>query len=102
MKIEWTEPSENDLGEIYDYIARDAPYYAEQFIDRIIDATGKLEDHPKIGRQVPEANLDNVRELIFQNYRIIYLIKHKVIYIITVIHDSRDLNLMEIKPWHDK
>ena len=102
MKIEWTEPSENDLGEIYDYIARDAPCYAEQFIDRIIEATGKLVDHPKIGRKAPEANQDNVRGLIFQNYRINYLIRREDIYTITVIHGSRNLDLAEIKPWHDK
>ena len=42
MKIEWTEPAEADLREIHDYIARDVPYFAEQIIDRIIKATGKL------------------------------------------------------------
>ena len=68
MKIEWTEPAETDLGEIYDYIAGDVPYYAEQFIDRIIEVTGKLQDHPQIGRPVPEADdRDDVRELIFQS-----------------------------------
>jgi len=99
VKIEWTEPAENDLGEIYDYIARDVPYYAEQFIDRIIEATGKLTDHPKIGRRVPEANRDDVRELIFQNYRIIYLTRSDSIYIVTVIHGSRDLSRQAVKPW---
>ncbi len=99
MKLEWTEPAENDLSEIYDYIARDVPYYAEQFIDRIIEATGKLADHPKIGRQVPEANRNDVRELIFQNYRIIYLTKSTSIYIVTVIHGSRDLSRRAVKPW---
>lgn len=50
MKIEWAEPAELDLGDIYTYIARDVPAYAEQFIDRIIEATFLLHEQPLMGR----------------------------------------------------
>ncbi len=46
MRISWSDVAEADLDEIYDYIARDVPYYAEQFVDRLIDAIGTLKDHP--------------------------------------------------------
>ncbi|WP_414673664.1 MULTISPECIES: type II toxin-antitoxin system RelE/ParE family toxin [unclassified Marinimicrobium] len=46
MKIEWTESAELDLGDIYAYIARDVPIYAEQFIDRIIENTFLLHEQP--------------------------------------------------------
>ncbi len=73
MKLHWSDIAEADLDDIYDYIARDVPYYAELFIDHLIDATDKLEDHPRIGRRVPEVeNREDVRELIVQGYRIIY------------------------------
>lgn len=29
-------------------MARDVPYYAELFIDSLIAATDKLEDHPRV------------------------------------------------------
>ncbi|GAA3909856.1 type II toxin-antitoxin system RelE/ParE family toxin [Litoribacillus peritrichatus] len=99
MIIEWSEPAELDLGDIYAHIARDVPSYAEQFIDRIIDAVSLLTDQPLMGREVPEAERKDVRELIFQNYRILYLIKADHLYIIAVIHGSRDLAKMEHKPW---
>lgn len=99
MKIEWAEPAELDLGDIYAYIARDVPVYAEQFIDRIIDTTSLLHDQPLMGRVVPEAERKDVRELIFQNYRIIYLVKPDYLYIVAVVHGSRDLTRMENKPW---
>ena len=100
MKIEWAESATTDLSEIYEFIARDSSYYAEQFIDRIIEATGMLIDHPLIGRMVPEANeRGDIRELIFQNYRIIYLTNTDYIYIVTVLHASRDLTRLESKPW---
>lgn len=99
MKIHWSEIAEADLDDIYDYIARDVPYYAELFIDRLIENTDKLEDHPRMGRKVPEAdNRDDVRELIVQGYRIIYLLQVEQLQILTVIHGSRNLG-DEVKPW---
>jgi plasmid stabilization system protein ParE len=55
MKIVWSDVAEADLDDLYDYIARDVPYYAEQFVDRLIEAVGVLKDHPRLGRRVPEA-----------------------------------------------
>ena len=76
MSITWSDIAEADLDELYDYIARDVPYYAEQFVDRLIEAVGALKDHPRLGRRVPEADdREDVRELIFQGYRIIYLVE---------------------------
>lgn len=92
MKIHWSDVAEADLDDINDYIARDVPYYAELFVDRLIEAVDKLGDHPRIGRRVPEADQrDEIRELIVQGYRIIYLVTDKEIQILTVIHGSRDL-----------
>src|SRR3989344_2439261 len=72
MSITWSDVAEADLDDLYDYIARDVPYYAEQFVDRLIEAAGALKDNPRLGRRVPEADdREDVRELIFQNYRII-------------------------------
>ena len=53
MRVVWTEPAETGLNELFDYIARDAPIYAERYIDRILDAVVKLADLPRIGRRVP-------------------------------------------------
>ncbi len=69
MRLEWTDPALDALEGIRDYIAKDSPYYARRFIERIFDVAGKLQDHPRLGRQVPEAGRKDVRELIFQGYR---------------------------------
>ena len=70
MRAEWTDPPLYALEGIRDYIDRDSPYYAQRFIERIFDVAGKLQDHPKMGRTIPEAARDDVRELIYQGYRI--------------------------------
>ncbi len=78
------------------------PYYAELFVDRLIEATDKLEAHPRLGRKVPEADdRDDVRELIVQGYRIVYLLQPEQLQILTVIHGSRDLAGQEKKPWEE-
>lgn len=99
MKIEWAEPAELDLGDIYTYIARDVPIYAEQFVERIIETVDLLREQPLMGREVPEAERADVREMIFQNYRIMYLVRTDLLYVVAVIHGSRDLTRMENKPW---
>ena len=99
MEIVWTEPAEADLSEIFDYIARDTQVYAERFVDRIIEAVSKLIDHPHMGRLVPEAERDNVRELIYRGYRIIYLVQAETIFVLTIVHGSRDSTGLPLKPW---
>jgi len=99
MKIEWTEPAILDLDGIRNYIARDSEYYASRFVGKIVEAVEKLEEFPEIGRRVPEAEEENIRELLFRNYRIIYRVETERILILTVIHGSRDLSCKEPKPW---
>jgi len=72
MTIRWSARARSDIRELQKYIAKDSPYYARQFIGKIFGAVEKLVDYPKIGRQVPESDRDDIRELIFQGYRIIY------------------------------
>jgi plasmid stabilization system protein ParE len=100
MKIEWSTRSRTDLQELKYYIGQDSPHYARRFIARIIANVEKLADFPDIGREVSEAEeREDVRELIFQGYRIIYLKQPNCIYIVTMIHGSQDLSGMDDKPW---
>jgi len=56
-----------------------------------------------MGRKVPEAdNRNDVRELIVQGYRIIYLLQTpEKLQILTVLHGSRDLGGEDKKPWEE-
>lgn len=99
MKIEWTKPALLDLENVRDYIRRDSEYYAYRFIQRIIEAVENLAMFPEMGRNVPESEESNIRELLFSNYRIMYRVEAERILILTVIHGSRDLSKKEPKPW---
>jgi addiction module RelE/StbE family toxin len=99
MKVEWTKPALLDLESIRDYIKRDSEYYASRFIEKIIEAVESLERFPEMGRSVPEAEEENIRELLFSNYRIMYRTETERILILAVIHGSRNLSLKRTKPW---
>lgn len=99
MKIVWTDPAVEDLRELHAYIARDSEVYASGFVERIILATERLIDHPKLGRFVPETNDENIRELLFQRYRIVYRIKKDNIEVLSVIHGARDLGDLKPASW---
>jgi plasmid stabilization system protein ParE len=87
----WTTNARKDLKEIYEYIAADSKYYAKSFVEKIKVNTKKLKSFPKIGRIVPEYNQDEIRELIYYSYRIIYKITKQNIFIVSIFHASRDL-----------
>jgi len=68
-------------------------------VERIILAADRLADYPKVGRIVPETNDENLRELLYQRYRIIYRVKGDSIEMLSVIHGARDLEEIEPAPW---
>ena len=93
VRIEWNEIALEDLKEIRDYIARDSNNYANLFVKKLYDAVQNLKDFPKIGRIVPETNIPSIREIIFQNYRIVYRNMTDFVEILTIIHGSRLLRM---------
>jgi toxin ParE1/3/4 len=99
MKIEWTQPAVEDLESIRDYIARDSEYYAALFIEKIIATVEKLEKFPMLGKTVHVTESSNIREVFFQNYRIIYRIERSRLLVLTILHGSRDLSRIKTKPW---
>ena len=84
LKILWTREAIVRLREIEEYIARDNPSAAIKFVDKLISDAETLVDNPQKGRIVPELTIENIRELLHKNYRIVYLIKKSSIDILTV------------------
>jgi addiction module RelE/StbE family toxin len=96
-KIVWTEQSVFDLKDIFDYISKDSKRYAENQVRRIKEKTFILKTLPKSGRTVPELGINQIRELIEWNYRIVYrLVNNEYIEILTVHHSARDFESREI------
>lgn len=88
-EIIWSPLALDDLRGIASYISRDSKVYAEAVVHRIMEATDSLAVFPYIGRKVPELKDGQLRELIVQNYRLIYRVEQERISIAAVIHGAR-------------
>lgn len=57
----------------------------------ICELVEELNELPKMGRTVPELNEEAVRELLLYSYRIVYEIKDEEIFVLTVVHQRKNL-----------
>jgi toxin ParE1/3/4 len=96
MKIFWTKEALLRLQEIEEYISKDNPIGAIEFVDKLITIAETIIDNPRKGRMVPELSLENIRELLHQNYRIVYLLKKNSVDILTVFEGHQLLKKEEI------
>lgn len=88
-KIIWAPRAARQFEEICEYIARDSDYYAALFAGRINTITKNIPSYPMSGRVVPEYKDKNLREKIYQNYRIVYRLKKCVVEIVAIVHGAR-------------
>jgi plasmid stabilization system protein ParE len=96
MKILWSPLAVERVSEIAEYIAEDNPTAAERWVDTIFKKVEELKAFPERGRLVPEIDNKMVRELIYNNYRIIYRLEGKRLPVLTVRHGKQLLPLEEI------
>ena len=90
-EVVWTEEALSDLEAIGEYFDRTSPQYASIVVSKLYDSVGRLTEHPKLGRQVPEVEHESLRELIVESYRVVYQIQGERIEIVTVLHSRQDL-----------
>ena len=95
MKIKWSHEALERLIEIEEYISKDSPARAIQFVDQLIEQAELLSGKPRMGRTVPELASPDIRELIFKKYRIVYRLKINSIEILTVFEGHRMLRVEE-------
>jgi toxin ParE1/3/4 len=92
----WSPLAVQRIQEISDYIAIDSRSAAGRWVDTLFKKTEILKSSPEIGRIVPEVGKSDVRELLFGNYRIIYLFSSKQIAVLTVRHFKQILPIEDI------
>jgi toxin ParE1/3/4 len=93
--IEIIIDAEDDLWEIYRYVARnDSIEKADRLIDNIEKTIVTLEILPFRGNYPPELERIGVlefREVFFKPYRIIYQIMKSIVYVHCILDGRRDL-----------
>jgi plasmid stabilization system protein ParE len=87
----WTEVAWSDVSAVADYIAKDSSRYAAAFVREVREAARSLAEFAQRGRVVPELRDPQVRELFVRNYRLIYRLAGRDVFIIAFIHGARQL-----------
>lgn len=88
MKIEWLPNAEDDLSAHVERIAQRDPWAAMEVGDRIIEAVGRLADHPAIARP---GRVGGTRELVIVGtpYIVIYRVESLAVVILRVLHGAQ-------------
>ena len=92
QQIRWSPRAIEHFEDICNYIAKDSEYYAALFAKRINAIIKAIPQFPKAGRVVPEYNDENLREKIYESYRIVYRLKGEFIEIVAICHGAKLLD----------
>lgn len=90
VTIAWSPEARDNLQQLHRYLTALNPIVARRVIKEIKSAVEALEEHPEIGRIVPEFDNNVLRERLVGQYRIIYTFSHDRVEIAAIWH-TREL-----------
>jgi toxin ParE1/3/4 len=96
--VSWSQRARADLKALHDHIAKESPQNAKTVAREILRRADEIDITPFVGRKVPEIDDDSVREIPAYSWRIIYQLRDRNIFIITLIHKRRHVEPEQITP----
>lgn len=90
-RVIWTPEAFRQLDAIREYMLEAAPDFAGALLVGILAAMEPAGRFPRMGRMVPEFQRPDVREIIYDNYRIVYVIDGDKLSVVSVLHASMDV-----------
>jgi len=94
--IVWAPRALDRMEEAALYIAQDRPDAALRWAEKLFSRVELLAVAPKQGRVVPELGREDIREIFFEKYRVVYRVETRRILILTVRHTRRLFDPNEI------
>jgi plasmid stabilization system protein ParE len=93
-RVRITRTAERDIEEVWTFIAQDSPEEAQRFIGRLEEQIKTLERFPERCPLIPENEIlgTRYRHLLYGNYRSVFRITGRTVYILRVIHGARLLD----------
>ena len=94
MNVVWSDEAAYALVALETKLAqRYSAEKAAQIIDELVRRVDRLQDHPQLGRAVPEYGHWQVRELVDKWNRVLYLLRPDAIEIVTIVPARVPLDL---------
>jgi toxin ParE1/3/4 len=98
MTVRWLYRALLDSAEAAAYIAADRPRAAERWREGLIDVSERIAQYPQSSRKVPELVTSELCELIYTDFRVIYLLADLPV-IAAVRHCRRRLTKRALREW---
>ena len=92
MEVIWTKSAKCDLRSYFENSKLHTDKKVHEYIFSMIGYISILENMPQMGKKVFEINQKEIRQLIYEMHRILYYINKDKIYILAVVHTTRDYN----------
>ena len=90
--VEWTAEAERRLRLVHDYISEDNFTAASNVVVEIYEKVQLLGSHPRLGQRYELIADREIREILYGNYRIPYLVvSEDLIGVLGVFHSAMDL-----------
>ena len=96
-QVRLTEQAQHELDAIVEYYERiGAADFAEVLEEKIIEKIRRLEHFPRMGRMVPEISDAAIREVLYRNYRIVYVVDRdeEEVEVLTIFHSSQQFGAL--------
>ena len=88
--VNWTRKAENDLNNIFEFIAVTNTIAAKKVLTGILNSVENIELNPHMGKVFNSLLGDQIRECIHKKYRIIYEIQQSEgILVLSILHVRR-------------
>lgn len=88
MQVKWLRRALENLSDEADYIAKDSPRVAGEFVRHMRDSASTLADHPHLGRP---GRIAGTRELVVTRFSYIlpYRVRGGAVEVLRVFHTAR-------------
>lgn len=90
MKVVLTDEALRDLEDIGDYIAKDNPDRARNFVAELLRKARHIGQFPEGFQVVPRHAHLGIRRRVHGAYLIFYRVEHDAVVIIHILHGARD------------
>ena len=89
--VRWSLNASQNLKDVAQYLNQYSPQAASRFVDEVDEAIKRLEEHPLIGRSVPEFASPSIREIVLRGYRMIYEVGEDQVGLLAILHGRQNI-----------
>ena len=90
MKLRFSRLALSDLGAIGEWIAKDNPQRAAEYVLEIEADCRRLIDFPFTGEKLGRYQKEQIRRKLHGEYLMLYVVREDAIYVVRVIHGAQD------------